>query len=155
MRSPGLSVSVALVLLCVLLAGCGGSKRLSASEYRTRLASLAKEADKAQGAVEKGFTAKSVAELRARLKTFATAEDRFGDEVGRLKPPKDAEAANAELARGEHDTAAAIHSVLPQLAKFTSPQAAVRFLNKQNPKGGHEIDHALTQLRKLGYTKGS
>jgi len=23
------------------------------------------------------------------------------------------------------------------------------------PKGGHEVDHALAQLKKLGYTKGS
>ena len=47
MRSPGLFVSMALVLLCALMAGCGGSKRLSASEYRARLAALGKEADKA------------------------------------------------------------------------------------------------------------
>ncbi len=101
MRSPGLFVSVALVLLCALVAGCGGSKRLSASEYRARLATLGKEADKAQAAVEKGLTAKSVGELQTRLKAFATAEDRLGDEVSRLKPPNDAETANARLASSD------------------------------------------------------
>ena len=75
--------------------------------------------------------------------------------MGRLKPPKDAEAANAELARGEHDSAAAVRSVLPKLAKFTSAKAAIGFLRGLNPKGGHELDHALSQLKKLGYTKGS
>ena len=158
MRSPGLFVSTALVLLCPLLAGCGGSKRLSASEYRARLAALGKEADKAQAAVEKGLTAKSVAELQTRLKAFATAEDRLGDKVSHFKPPRDAETANAELALGEHDTAAAVRSAVPKLAKFTNPKAAIGFLNKSlsgNAKGGREVDHALAQLKKLGYAKGS
>ena len=158
MRSRSLFAGVALALACALLAGCGGSSRLSRSAYRTRLATLGKEADKAQADVEKGLHAKSMAELQARLKAFATAEDRLGDEVSRLKTPKDAEAANAELARGEHDTAAALRSALPKLAKFTSPKAAISFLTKglaAQPKGGHEVDQALAQLKKLGYTKGS
>jgi hypothetical protein len=152
-----LFAGMALAFACTLLAGCGGSSRLSASAYRTRLATIAKEADKAQTNVEKGLTAKSVAELQARLKAFATAEDRLGDEVNRLKPPKDAEAANAELARGEHDTAAAVRSALPTLAKLTSPKAAIGFLSKSlaQPKGGREVDQALAQLKKLGYTKGT
>ncbi len=146
-----------MALVCALLAGCGGSSRLSRSAYRARLATIGKEADKAQADVEKGLTARSLAGLQARLKAFATAEDRLGDEVSRLKPPKDAEAANAELARGEHDTAAAVRSALPKLATFTSPKAAIAFLSKglAQPKGGHEVDHALAQLKKLGYTKGS
>jgi hypothetical protein len=157
MRSRSLVAGMALALVCALLAGCGGSGRLSRSAYRARLATIAKEADKAQADVEKGLTAKSLAELRARLKAFVTAEGRLGDEVSRLKPPKDAEAANAELARGEHDTAAAVRSALPQLATFTSPKAAIAFLSKglAQPKGGHEVDHALAQLKKLGYTEGS
>src|SRR5439155_12571559 len=93
MRSRSLFAGMALAWVCALLAGCGGSSRLSRSAYRARLATLGKEADKAQGDVEKGLRAKSVAEIQARLKAFATAEDRLGDEVSRLKPPKDAEAA--------------------------------------------------------------
>src|SRR5437773_8537385 len=93
-----LFAGVALVFTCALLAGCGGSSSsLSASEYRARLAKLGKEADKVQGDVEKALTAKSVSEIEARLKASATADDRLGDEVSALKPPKDAEAANAEL----------------------------------------------------------
>ena len=148
---------MALALACALLAGCGGSSRLSRSAYRARLATIANEADKAQRDVEKGLTAKSLAGLQARLKTFATAEDRLGDEVSRLKPPKDAEAPSAELARGEHDTAAAVRAALPKLVTFTSPKAAIAFLSKglAQPKGGREVDHALAQLKKLGYTNGS
>jgi len=157
MRWRSLFAGVILVLACALLEGCGGgSSRSSASGYRARLATLAKEADKAQGNVEKALSAKSIAEIQTRLKAFATAEDRLGDEVSRLKPPKGAETANAELARGEHDTAAAVRSVIPKLVKFTSAKAAIASLSKGfQPKGGREVDHALAQLKKLGYTKGS
>jgi hypothetical protein len=156
MRWRGVFAGVILVLACALLAGCGGgSSRLSASEYRARLATLGKEADKVQGNVEKALSAKSVADIQTRLKAFATADDRLGDEASSLKPPKDAETANAELARGEHDTAAAVRSVLPKLAKFTSAKAAIAYLKGIQPKGGREIDHALAQLKKLGYTTGS
>jgi nucleoid-associated protein YgaU len=156
MRLRNLLAAMALVLVCALLAGCGGSSRLSRGAYRARLATIAKEADKAQSDVEKGLRAKSMVELEARLRAFATAEDRLGDEVSALKPPKDAEAANSELARGGHDTATAVRAVLPKLAKFTSPKSAISFLTKLgNAKGGHEVDDALSQLKKLGYTKGS
>jgi hypothetical protein len=156
MRWRGLFAGVILVLACALLDGCGGgSSRLSASAYRARLATLGKEADKVQGNLEKALSAKSIAEIQTRLKASATADDRLGDEASSLKPPKDAETANAELARGEHDTAAAARSVIPKLAKFTSAKAAIAYLKHIQPKGGREIDHALAQLKKLGYTKCS
>jgi hypothetical protein len=157
MRLRSLFAGIALVFVGALLTGCGGSSRLSASAYRARLATIAKEADKAQAGVEQGLRARSVAELKARLKAFAAAEDRLGNEVSRLKPPKNAASANAELARGEHDTAAAVRTALPKLAQFTSAKAAISFLSKglAQPKGGHEVDQALAQLKKLGYTKGS
>jgi hypothetical protein len=157
MQSRNLAAVTALALVCSLLAGCGGSSRLSRSANRARLATLGKEANKVQADVEKAFEAKSVAEIEMRLKSFAAADDRLGDEVSRLRPPKDAEAANAELARGEHDTSASVRAVLPRVAKFSSPKAAIAFLNSTvgNAKGGHELDQALSQLRKLGYTTGS
>ena len=148
---------IALLLLFALVAGCGGSDRLSPSAYRTKLATIGGEANKAQTQVEKGLHAKSVAEIRTRLSTFANAAQKLGDEVAALNPPKNAEAANALLARGERDTASATRAVLPQLAKLKSVKAALSLLNKNqgNAKGGRELDQALTELKKLGYTKGS
>jgi hypothetical protein len=156
MRFASIPAACALALV-FLAAGCGGSGRLSASDYRAKLAALGKEAAKAQGEVEKALNAKTVAEIRRRLNTFATSEDRLGDEVSKLKSPKNGEAANAELARGEHDLAAQARAVLPKLATSTSPKAAVSFLNSQlgQAKGAHEIDEGLALLKKLGYTKGS
>ena len=144
------------VLVCVA-AGCGGSSRLSASAYRTRIATLSHEADAAQGRVEKGLNAKSVARIRSLLTAFASDSDRLGDEVAALKPPKDAAAANAELARGEHDTATATRTAVAQLAKFKTPAAALQYLQHSlgNAKGAHELDDAIAKLKKLGYTSGS
>jgi len=91
-----------------------------------------------------------------RLSTFANAAQKLGDEVAALKPPKNAEAANALLARGEHDTATATRAVLPQLAKLKSVKAALSLLNRTqgSANGGRELDQALAELKTLGYTKG-
>ena len=132
----------------------GGSSRLSASAYRTHLNTLGKEADTAQRAVEKGFRASSVPQLVAVLTAFAAAEKRMGDEVAALKPPKDAETANAELANGQHDTASEVQALLPKIKQMPSAKIAIAYLNKKpSPKGGREIDKGLAELKKLGYIK--
>ena len=140
-----------------LLGGCGGgSNRLSAKDYRSRLATIGQEANKAQADVEKGLHATSVADLGGILENFADADQRLGDEVSALKPPKDAEAANAELAQGEHDLADEARSAAVALANIKTPKAALALLNTrlQGAKGAQELDHGLTELKKKGYTKG-
>ena len=139
-------------MLLMLLSACGGSGRLSASEYRAHLKTIAKESDAAQHAVEKGFAATSVPGLVKVLTAFGAAESRIGDEVGALKPPKDAEAANTELAQGQHETASELQAVLPKIKKMPSAKAAIAYLTKTPPaKGGREVDAALAKLKKLGY----
>jgi hypothetical protein len=46
---------------------------------------------------------------------------------------------------------------LPQLAKLKNVKAARSLLNRSegNAKGGRELDQALTELKKMGYAKGS
>jgi hypothetical protein len=146
-----------VVLLCALVAGCGGGGRLSKSDYKAKLAAISHEADRAQAGVEQGLKATTVPALQARLVAFATASKRIGDEVGKLKAPKDAESANAELAQGEHDTAQATEAAAAGIAKLKTPKAAITYLQTQlgNAKGGRELDDALTKLKQLGYTTGS
>jgi hypothetical protein len=145
---------MALVCIGFFLAGCGGSSRLSASAYRARLATLAKESDAAQRTVEKGFQATSVPQLTKVLQSFAPVEKRIGDEVAALKPPKDAEPANTELVNGYHDTASEVQALVPKVQKMTTAKAAIAFLQKSSQtKGGRELDDALTKLKKLGYIK--
>jgi hypothetical protein len=140
------------------IAGCGGgSGRLSSSDYKAELAKISKQSDAAHAAVEQGAPkATTVAQVQTVLRRFAGSEDRIGDEVSKLKPPANAAAANAELARGEHDDASEIRAVLPKLAKFKSVQQAFGYLQQLgSTKGGHEEDQAIGELKKLGYTSGS
>jgi len=159
---PRRGVSALLVLvLCALavgVAGCGGgSDRLSAAAYKAQLAKISKQADAAHGAVDRGApAAKTVAQVQALLRRYGNAEARIGDEVSKLKAPKNAEAANSELARGEHDDATEIQALLPRLAKFKTVQQAFAYLQKLgHTKGGQEQDEAISKLKNMGYTTGS
>ena len=155
MRGVALCIAACAVLL---LAACGGgSSRLSADAYRSELAKVKQKSDSAQAAVAQGLQAKTIAELRQRLDAFAAASDRIGDEVAKLKAPKDAESANAELAQGERDTARATRAASAAIAKLKTPQAALAYLQHSlgNAKGAHELYDAVAKLKKLGYTSGS
>ena len=152
------AVLLATVLAASIVAGCGGGGgRLSKSAYRAKLTTLGHEANRAQTDVEKGLSAKTIGELHARLVAFADASQRLGDEVAALKAPKDADAANAELARGEHDTARATRAAAAAITKLKTPKRAIAYLQTSlgNAKGAHELDDALAKLKKLGYAKGS
>jgi hypothetical protein len=152
-------VSCALCALALGVVGCGGGGggRLSSSDYKAELAKISKQSDAAHAAIARSAPkATTVAQVQAALRRFADAEDRLGDEVSRLKAPTNAEAANAELARGEHDDAAEIRALLPKLAGFKSVQQAFGYLQQLgSTKGGHEEDQAIAKLKKLGYTSGS
>jgi hypothetical protein len=148
---------LAAALATIALAGCGGGGgggSLSKSDYRAKLQAIGHEAQQAQTDVQKGLSAKTVPELHARLLAFAATSQHLGDEVAALKPPKDAEAANAELANGEHDSATAIRAAAAAIQNLKTPQAVIAYLQKSlsNAKGAHELDDALTKLKKMGYT---
>ena len=148
---------VVITALALLLAACGGSSRLSASDYRARITKIRQETSRAQSQVALGLQAKTLAELRRRLDAFATATGHAGDEVAKLKPPKDAEAANNQLAQGLHDTAKATHTASKSVAKLHTPREAISFLEQSNlnQKGAQEVNDAVKTLTKLGYTSGS
>ena len=143
--------------MVMLLAACGGGNGVSKDEYRTELAKISKDAGAAHAEIEQNApSATTIAQLQTVLRQFAAAEDRIGDEVSRLKVPDDAKAANAELARGEHDDADEIRVLLPKLAKYKSVQQAFGVLQRLGgSKGGREGDDALAKLKQLGYASGS
>jgi hypothetical protein len=153
-RGVALCIAACAVLL---LAACGGSSRLSQSAYRTRLAQIKQEAASVQASVAKGLQAKTLAELRGRLDAFAESTKRIGDEVAKLKPPENAEAANTELADGLHETARATRDASKQITGLHTPREAISYLEHSplNKKGARQVDEALTRLKQLGYTSGS
>jgi hypothetical protein len=158
--------AVRVRVLCIaavaalLLAGCGGSggsSQLSASAYRAKLTQIKQEAATAQANVAKGLQAKTLTELRQRLDTFAADTKRIGDEVAKLNPPQDAEAANTELAAGLHETARATSAASKAIAGLHTSQEAISYLEHQpaNAKGAHQVDQALAKLKKLGYASAT
>ena len=152
------ALAAVLVAVAATLVACGGSGRLSASAYRGKLAAISREASDAQGAVEKNARrAKTVADLQADLTEFSHAEAHIANLVQALKPPKNAEAANEELAGGAEDTSKATAAVVNKIGKFKNVQGALGYLaaHNGNQKGAHELDDALAKLKQLGYTKGS
>ncbi|HLY86743.1 MAG TPA: hypothetical protein VKO84_09610 [Gaiellaceae bacterium] len=150
-------IILVLVSLAVGVAGCGGSGGVSKNEYRSELATIAKHSGAAHRKLEQGApAATSVAQVQALLRRFAAAEDRIGAEVSKLEVPTDAKAANAELAKGQHDDAAEIRAIIPKLRKFKSVQQAFGYLQLlARTKGGREGADALEKLKQLGYTTGS
>jgi hypothetical protein len=155
MRGASLAVGFACAVLVV---GCGGSGRLSHDAYRGRLAAMSSRITVAQTRSQNVVTgARSVAEIRSALRDVAEVYDRVGDTAAQLKPPKDAEAANALYARGAHDLAAEIRAVLPRLAKLGSPSAALALLQRElgNARGAHELGRAVSQLKRKGYVVSS
>lgn len=150
-------IFLALCSLAVGVAGCGGGRSVSKDEYRNELAKISRQSGRAHKTLERGAPqAKSVAQVQTLLRNFAAAEDRLGNEITKLKVPKDAKAANAELAKAQHDDAAEIRAILPKLGKFKSVQQAFGYLQRLGgTKGGREGDAALAKLKKLGYTNGS
>lgn len=154
-----------LLTLCVLafaVAGCGGggggsSDQLTKAQYKSKLADISKQADSAHGDLSSGAKrAVTVADVQSVLNRYAAAEQRLGDQVSKLKPPANAVAANAQLARGWHDDSAEIKALVPKLAKLKSAAEAFAFLQSiPHTKGGDEQDTAVQKLTKLGYTSGS
>jgi hypothetical protein len=150
----------AVLAASIALAGCGGGGgggNLSRSEYRAKLAALSHEAAQAQATIQQGLTVKTVAGLHARLLAFAAASQRLGDEVAAIKAPENAQAANAELARGEHDSAKATRTAAAGIAKMKTTRQAIAYLQRSlgNAQGARELQDSLNKLKTLGYTSGS
>lgn len=146
-----------MVVLCGLgLAACGGSDRLSAKDYRARLAALV--VSKHQGHVDADLKklrkAKSGAAIRDGLVTLGSEQELFAGEVAKLKPPRDAENANALLSRGARDLTLKINEIASKLHVSKSPKAARKGLDAlSNSPGVAEETRAISQLKKLGYLK--
>ena len=126
---------------------------MTPKQYKARLQAIAAESNKSQSVIGKGLGSKKMPVLIAALGQFAKLEDHLGNEVGALKPPKNAVAPNQQLAKGLHDIADAVRGVTVKLKGVKTVKQATAILNKDTSgtKAGAEVDAALTELSKLGY----
>jgi|SRR5581483_2556925 len=154
--APRASV-VAVLAGAAVLAACGGGGA-SASTYRTALARIAEQQNRAEGAIERAVPkARSVRQITAALTTFAAAERLLSTQVSDLKPPKDAVQATDELAVGLQYTSRSAQAAAAKIGTLKTPGQATAYLQSHqgNLQGARKLDDALAELKKLGYTKGS
>jgi hypothetical protein len=147
------------------LASCGSSNdtsstattQLTPQQYKSFLRQLAQREDQAHTTLEQSLHGESVAQLKNALIAYAEDQESVADELSSVKPPQDAEAAQAQLEQASTDTAAAVHGVIAKVAAAKSVKVALREIQSDESaqQAGQETDAALAQLQKLGYTKGS
>jgi hypothetical protein len=146
------------------LVACGSSGNnsttttaLSAQQYTQFLKGLSQQEDQAHKALDQTLQAKSVSEIQQGVQAFAADQTNAANKVSNVTPPANAKVANDQLEKAFKDIAAAIQAVLPQIQSASSPQQALNVIMKAKgpQQAGQELDAALSQLKKLGYTQGS
>jgi hypothetical protein len=152
-----------VAIASVALVACGSSDSsttttpMTAQQYTQFLKGLSQEEDQAHKALDQALQAKTVSEIHQGVQAFAADQTDAADKVSKVTPPANAQAANDQLEKAFRDISASITAVLPQLESAGSAQQAIQVI--QQAKGpqqtGQELDAALSQLKKLGYTQGS
>jgi hypothetical protein len=159
-----ISTALAAAALCMALGACGSSNNdsttttaLTAQQYTQFLQKLSQREDAAHQALDQARHASSLAQVQQILSTFAADQDGVAAQLSSVRPPQNAQAANDQFDNAFKDTAAAVRELIPQVAKAGTPQAAIAALGKSKSlqQSGQEVDAALAQLKKLGYTQGS
>jgi hypothetical protein len=137
-----------LAVLGVLLAGCGGSGRLSKSAYEQRIQTDGAAVQKSLTALTK-TTPTSLAEFAQRTDAAEAAVKTAADDLASLKTPSNATADNAAIVTGLR----AIQSALERVkANPTGAQAIVAKLETSPPLKAAE--KATADLKQKGYKVG-
>lgn len=157
------TAAVALVTACVCLVACGSSSGTSTSEaltpqqYKHVLKEVGQHENEAHKAVEASLGAGSPERVAKALTAFAADQEERAEELSSVTPPKNAQAAHSKLERALKDSAAGINELVPEVESANSSKEVLAAIqNATAPqKAGAELDSALAELKKLGYTGGS
>jgi hypothetical protein len=155
-------LAILAALSCFALAACGSSNNstttpLTAQQYTQFLKGLSQQEDQAHKALDQTLHAKSVGQIQQGVQAFVSDQTTAAGKVSNVTAPANAKAANDQLEKAFKDIAASISALLPQLQSATTPQQALQVIMKAKgpQQTGQELDSALSQLKKLGYTQGS
>jgi hypothetical protein len=157
-----LVVLLAVAIACIGLVACGSSSNsttteaLTPQQYKQFLRAVSQHENEARKTVQEGLHAKNTGEVTKALSAFAAAQEARAEELSSVTPPHNAQSATANLEKGLENTAAAINELIPQLEKANSPQEALAVIAKSKApqQAGQEIEAAVSELKKLGYTAG-
>jgi len=142
-----------LALAGVVLAGCGGSSRLSKSAYEEKLQTDGKSVQKSVTALTK-TTPATLADLAKRVDAAEASVKQAADDLDSIKPPSDAVADNAAIVV-ELRT---LQSGLERLKKAAStgdPVAAQKIAGELSSSPQLKAaEKATADLKKKGYKVG-
>lgn len=133
----------------VVLAGCGGSSRLSKSAYEAKLQA---DGQTAQTSVTKltKHPPTSLADLATRVDQAEGAVKKAADDIGSLKPPADAVADNAAIVTFLRRVQAALEQVKKNPTAASSIVAAI----EKSPELKAALE-ATADLKSKGYKVGA
>ena len=137
-----------LALAGVLLAGCGGSSRLSKSAYEQRVQADGKAVQTSVTALTK-TPPKTLAQLATRVDAAAAVVKTAADDLASLKAPSDAVADNAAIV-------AALRAIQTGLEKVkTDPTAAATIVGQlESSPQLKTAEKATADLKQKGYKVG-
>jgi hypothetical protein len=139
---------VLLAVVGVLLAGCGGSGRLSKAAYEQKLQADGNAVQSAVTVLTKTATT-SVAQFAQRVDTAEAAVKKAADDLDSAKPPSDAEADNTAIV-------AALRRIQTGLEQVkTSPTTAAVIVGQiESSPELKAAEKATADLKKKGYKVG-
>jgi hypothetical protein len=137
----------------LLLAACGGSSRISKSQYEQHLQNDGKAVADTIRTLTGAQTSTDLGAIVKKVDSASAAVKQAADDLDSLKPPADAEADNTALVTGLR----AIESGLAKLKKAlaTNPlQAAAIGRDLQQAPEVKAAEKAAADLKKKGYKVG-
>ncbi|MGH2972326.1 MAG: hypothetical protein ACRDLE_09450 [Gaiellaceae bacterium] len=137
-----------LIVAAAVLAGCGGSSRMSKSSYEQKLQTDGKAVQTQLTSLSKSPPT-SLAELAKRVDTIESVVKKMADDLSALKPPSDAETDNTAIVAGLRRIESGAEQVK---SNPTSAQAIVTAIEKSPQLKA--ADKAIADLKSKGYKVG-
>ena len=149
-----LTAALAVGAVAALAAGCGGgSSRLSKAQYEQRVQADGKALTEVTSAISANLT--SIAQLKTAVANARTALKKAANDLESLKPPVEAEAANAAFVKALREIETDLGAIADAVSKgdMATVMAAVGKLGSSPAVKSAET--AAAQLKKLGYQLGA
>jgi uncharacterized protein (DUF3084 family) len=137
-----------LAAAAAVLAGCGGSSRMSKASYEQKLQTDGKAVQSELTSLSKS-PPKTLAQLATRVDAIETAVKKMADDLSSIKPPSEAEADNTAIVAGLRRIQAGAEQVK---ANPTAAQAIVAKIEKSAQMTA--ANKAVADLKSKGYKVG-
>lgn len=137
-----------LIVAAGVLAGCGGTSRLSKTAYEQKLQTDGKAVQSQLAALNK-TPPKTLAQLAARVDAIEAVVKKMADDLSSIRPPSDAESDNTAIVAGLHRIESGAEGVK---ANPSAAQAIVAKIEKSPEL--QAANKAVSDLKSKGYKVG-